>query len=104
MPAYAIVQFSVKDPDTFGKYVPPAMASVAQHGGKYLVVTGPGLQQLTAMEGEAQHQVNVVLEWESEEALQRWYDSPEYQEIIGLRTSSTEGSFLMAPGFEAPPQ
>jgi|TARA_Y100000031_G_C7893826_1_gene236394 uncharacterized protein (DUF1330 family) len=104
MPVYLIVLFSIRDPETFGKYPVSAMESVAQYGGRYLTVVGvPGMQQPKVIEGQPQHDVTVVIEWESQEAIERWYDSPEYTAIRDLRISSTEGWMLAAPEFEMPP-
>ena len=42
--------------------------------------------------------VTVILKIESKEAMKGWYDSPEYQEIIGLRTDNSEGSMIVIDG------
>ena len=36
------------------------------------------------------------------EALRNWYDSPEYQAIIALRTDNTEGNMVFANEFVMP--
>ena len=40
-----------------------------------------------------------MLKFPSKEALRAWYDSPEYQEIIHLRTDNTEGFVVFAEEF-----
>ena len=40
--------------------------------------------------------LSVVLKFDSMEALQDWYDSPEYQEILALRTDNSEGIITFA--------
>ena len=47
------------------------------------------------MEGEPEH-LSVVLKFPDMEALRGWYDSPEYQEILPLRTDNSEGIVTFA--------
>ncbi len=58
-------------------------------------------RQVRAVEGSPQS-VIVVVEFESTEAAQRWYDSPENTAVKGLRTSTTEGWLAIADGFVMP--
>jgi uncharacterized protein (DUF1330 family) len=44
----------------------------------------------------------VILEFPSVEAARRFYDSPEYQEIIPLRTNASQGALLIVEGFDPP--
>lgn len=46
--------------------------------------------------------VTVVLKFASKDALRGWYDSPEYREIINLRTDNSEGTLVFADGFVMP--
>jgi uncharacterized protein (DUF1330 family) len=46
--------------------------------------------------------VTVVLKFPSMQALQGWYDSPEYREILPLRTDNTEGTVVFADEFVMP--
>ena len=43
------------------------------------------------MEGDALPPRTVVLEFPSVEAAKAWYNSPEYQEIIGIRHANATG-------------
>ena len=44
----------------------------------------------------------VVLRFASKEAAQGWYDSPEYQAIIHLRTDNSRGSLVICDEFVRP--
>ena len=55
----------------------------------------------TAIEGSPR-QVTVVLEFPTREALQGWYDSTEYQDILHLRTDNSEGTVVFADEFVMP--
>ena len=98
MPAYIIANQTVTDPETFGKYAQAAGPTVAAFGGKVLVA-GPGAEVLDGEPAPA----TVIIEFESVEKAKAWYNSPEYQAVIGLRLSSTTGWLLVAPQF-VPPQ
>src|SRR5438046_2365103 len=102
MAYYVLFHNTVKDADTFSKYPPLAIPTLAQHGGKLLMVAGPGMAEPTNYEGVPQHGVTAILEFESREAAERWYESPEYRAVKGLRTSSTEGWVMGAAGFVMP--
>jgi uncharacterized protein (DUF1330 family) len=49
------------------------------------------------IEGDA-HPVTVILKFESKDAMKAWYNSPEYQAVIGLRTDNSEGSMVLIDG------
>ena len=83
--------------EDYTKYTAAVGPTIISHGGK-IVVAGP---DSTPIEGTPDP-VTIVLEFPSREALQGWYDSPEYQEIIHLRTDNTEGSMVFADGFVMP--
>ena len=103
MSAYLIAHYNVEDWETFAKYPEPAIKTILDHGGKLHVAAGmPEMAQPKMLEGSTDHAVIVLLEFPSQEALDGWYNSPEYQEVIGLRTSSTEGWVMVVSGFEMP--
>jgi len=105
MPYYMVSHFSVTDPATFQEYPPVATPILSQYGGKLLSLTGlAGLQARAVIEGTPQHVATAIVEFDSREALERWYNSPEYQVVIGLRTDSTEGWVIGAPALQPPPQ
>ena len=42
----------------------------------------------------------MIIKFESKEALNAWYNSPEYQEIIHLRTDNSEGIAVAVGEFD----
>ena len=44
-----------------------------------------------SVEGTAPGPQTVVLKFEDTAAVKAWYDSPEYQEVVGKRLEATEG-------------
>jgi uncharacterized protein (DUF1330 family) len=97
MSGYIITNYTIHNPEVYEKYPPAVVPTIFQYGGKVLVAD----YEANSLEGSPQN-VIVVLEFESVEAAQRWYNSPEYREIIHLRTSSTEGWALIAKKFVMP--
>jgi uncharacterized protein (DUF1330 family) len=97
MASYLIANYNVLDQDGYNEYLSAVGATISAHGGKILVA-GPGS---TAVEGDP-GEITVVLEFPTRQALEGWYDSSEYQEIIHLRTENTEGDLVFADEFSAP--
>jgi uncharacterized protein (DUF1330 family) len=105
MPYYMVSHFSVKDPATFQTYPSAATPILSRYGGKLLSLTGlDGLPARAVIEGTPQHVATAIVEFDSQEALDRWYNSPEYQAVIGSRTDSTEGWVIGAPALQPPTQ
>lgn len=97
MASYLIANYNVTNPEGYTAYTEVVGPTIFSHGGKILVAGFGG----EALEGDP-GAVTVVLEFPTREALQGWYDSPEYKEIIHLRTDNTEGSVVIADAFVMP--
>lgn len=97
MAAYLIANYRVTNPDGYTEYLAAVVPTILAHAGNILVA-GP---DSVAVEGNPDP-VTVVVEFPSREALQGWYDSPEYQEIIHLRTDNSKGLVVFADQFIAP--
>lgn len=79
-PVYMIAINDVSDQERYAKeYVSPAQKTVKDHGGEY-VAAGPGTQ----VAGNLPHGPVVILRWESMEALQRWYNSPDFRAALKI--------------------
>lgn len=97
MPAYLIANYNIVNQEGYEAYVASVVPTILSHGGEILVA-GPGSRPVEGSPGT----VTVVLRFASMEALRGWYDSSEYQDIIHLRTDSTEGHLVFADGFVMP--
>ena len=71
---YWVAHVSATDPVAYRQYAEGATAAFAKYGAKVLARGG----HTRNLEGAA-HERNVVIEFESIDAAQRCYDSPEYQ-------------------------
>ena len=97
MAGYLIANYNITNPEGYQAYITAVGPTILAHQGEILVA-GEGSE---AVEGEP-GAVTVVLKFPSKEALRAWYDSPEYQEIIHLRTDNTEGALVFADEFVMP--
>ena len=98
MAYYFVVNYNVANQEMYEQYLPGAIATLGQYEGKVLVAD----YEPNNIEGESK-QVLVVLEFASEEAGMKWYNSPEYQAVVNLRIdATTEAWFRGAPHFVMP--
>jgi len=97
MSSYLIANYTVTNPEGYEKYLAAVGPTIVAHGGKILVA-GPNA---TAIEGNP-GPITVVLQFPTREALEAWYQSPEYREVIHFRTDNSEGFLVFADEFVLP--
>lgn len=93
MAGYFIANYTINDQAEYQKYMAAVGPSLQAHGAEFVVVD----RDSVLLEGSAGH-VTVVLKFATKAAAQAWYDSPEYQAIIHLRTDNTEGIGVITEG------
>ncbi|MGH6882453.1 DUF1330 domain-containing protein [Hypericibacter sp.] len=76
MAAYVISEIEPRDPVLFERYRALAPATIAKHGGRYLVRGGAS----EVVEGGPPAKMIVVLEFPSMAQAKAWYDSADYAE------------------------
>jgi uncharacterized protein (DUF1330 family) len=94
MPAYVIVETNVTDQEQYERYREEAPASIAAHGGRYLVRGG----ELAVFEGDWNPSRVVVLEFPDLETARRWYASEEYGEARKLREAAAKLHMIAVAG------
>jgi uncharacterized protein (DUF1330 family) len=94
MPAYVIVETDVTDHEQYERYRDAAPASIAAHGGRYIVRGG----ELAIFEGDWNPSRVVVLEFPDLETAKRWYDSEEYSEARKLREGAAKIHMVAVEG------
>jgi uncharacterized protein (DUF1330 family) len=94
MSTYFVVNSTIDDPTLLGEYVQAAGATLGLVPVKVLAVD----TESTTIEGEAAGPRTVILEFESEDDFRTWYDSPEYQAIVGMRHAATTGFGVLVKG------
>jgi uncharacterized protein (DUF1330 family) len=94
MRGYVLVEIDVTDPAAYEIYKQTASATVAAHGGKYLVRGGAAEK----LEGERQPKRIVVLEFETVAQARAWWSSEEYREPKKLRQRSAVTQMTLVEG------
>jgi len=92
--AFVVAIESIHDLETFTKeYGPKASATLAPYGGRFVVRGG----KLTNLEGEGPGRF-VIIEFDSVQNAQKWYQSPEYQALIPIRQKASKSTLFIAEG------
>ena len=86
-PVYLISEIDVTNPEAYGKeFAPKAQATVKASNAKFVVIggtAGAGAKSINAMEGTPPKRITIQ-QWESIEALNKWYNSADYQEALKI--------------------
>lgn len=99
MAAYLIANYKITNPDAYQAYPPAVGPTLAAYGGEVLSAD----PESEVMEGSPEH-MSVILRFPSKEDARTWYNSPEYQAAIHLRTDNTEGHLVFVDEFTPPSQ
>ena len=97
MAGYLIANYRITNPEAYEAYPRAVLPTLVAHDAEVLVAD----YESERMEG-APAAVTIVLKFPSKEAARAWYDSPEYQKIVGLRTDNSEGFVVFADEFVMP--
>ena len=86
-PVYLISEIDVTNPEAYGKeFAPKAQATVKASNAKFVVIggaAGAGAKPINAIEGTPPKRVTIQ-QWENMEALNKWYNSADYQEALKI--------------------
>ncbi len=96
MAAYILVDIDVLDAERYEDYKRLASASIAAHGGRYLVRGGA----VEILDGGWRPNRFVVLEFPSVEKAKGWRNSPEYAEAKKIRDSCARARMIVVEGIE----
>jgi uncharacterized protein (DUF1330 family) len=94
MAAYIIVDMTVTDPIGIEEYRRLAGASVATHGGSFLVRGG----KIAVLDGDWKPQRIVVIQFPTAEQATRWRSSPEYRAACAIRDRAAQTRMLLVEG------
>ena len=90
---YIVAEITVTNPSAYEGYRRAVSPIVVRHGGVYLVRGG----RSEVLEGSPAGRV-VVLEFPSVAAARAFYDSPEYQAIVGTRKANSISRVVLVEG------
>jgi uncharacterized protein (DUF1330 family) len=94
MSAYVIVEFTVKDPDVYrGKYAGNAGKTAKEYGAEILANSNWEI-----LDGAPMLSSGVIVQFPDHETALRWYNSPEYQQLIEVRGIAMDVRFSLLDG------
>jgi uncharacterized protein (DUF1330 family) len=94
MAAYIIALVDIRDKAAFERYRVQVPTVIEKYGGKYLIRGGAR----EALEGAFPDRRIVVLEFDSAVAAKRFWDSPEYKPLRGLRERAAGSDVVLVEG------
>jgi uncharacterized protein (DUF1330 family) len=95
MPTYIVGDIQITDPATYQAHVPRALATIARFGGR--VIAGGG-SRVDLLEDDQMPEQTFIIEFPTAHAARRWYQSPDYQEALKVRLSSSRGRVFLIEG------
>ena len=94
MSSYLVVNADIVDAEMLVKYSKAAGPTIAGRPLKVVVATN----EAEPLEGTPAGRRVVIIEAPTREALLEWYNSPEYQAVIGMRLAATNGFSVIVDG------
>jgi uncharacterized protein (DUF1330 family) len=94
MPAFIVARVDVTDPEKFKKYQSLTPNAISTNGGKFIARGG----KTVTLEGAEETRRVVLLEFESVEAAQAFWDSPEYAEAKAARENASDFQAFIVEG------
>lgn len=94
MSVYVVASGRIDNPDMLNEYLGKAVATFPPEA-RILAVD----ETAEVVEGDVQPPRIVIIEFPSRESFRGWYDSPEYQAVVGLRLEAVPGTMVVAKGF-----
>lgn len=83
-PVQFIAHFTVDDPDEYHRYEKGFFPVLKPYGGRFITYD----DSVTVLEGDRSEGRTVIIEFDDEETLMRWWDSNEYRELAKIRHAS----------------
>ena len=96
MSCYFIANIQINDESEYKKYIENAGKVFSRYKGKYLAVDNSP----DVLEGEWKYSRVVIIEFPNKEELFKWYNSPEYQEIVQYRLKAARCDTILVNGLE----
>jgi uncharacterized protein (DUF1330 family) len=98
MPVYLIIEISVRNLETYSRYVDKVFDIISRHGGRYLARGG----KITPLSGGWHPERIILIEFDATEQVEKCFGSAEYLEIAPLREQSTMSRAIIVDGYSPP--
>ena len=94
MSAYVIAEFTAKDPDVYReKYASSAGKTAKEYGAEALANSNWEI-----LDGDPMLTSGAIMRFPDRETALRWYNSPEYQQLIEVRNIAMDVRFSLLDG------
>ena len=97
MSAYVIANIKITNPELYAQYVQLTPVSIKPFGGRFIVRGG----RAEKLEGAVEANRVVVLEFDSYERANDWYESEGYRHAKEIRQSASVSSLILVDGVHA---
>ncbi len=94
MSCYFVARIRIRDEEEYARYLARCDEVFARYEGRYLAADADPV----ALEGSPETERVVIIEFPTEAAFRRWYDSPEYQEILVHRLAGAVCTSVLVRG------
>jgi uncharacterized protein (DUF1330 family) len=94
--AFAVVQIAINDRDQYHQYETAGHLEIFDRFSGKLVGADENVE---IVEGSWPFTRTVLIEFPSKELARAWYESEEYQAVVGLRHSSTTSNLVIVSGY-----
>ena len=94
MSAYVVVEFTVKDPDVYREKYAGNAGKTAKEYGAEILANG----NWEILDGAPILSSGVIVQFPDRETAFRWYNSPEYQQLIEVRGIAMDVRFALLDG------
>ena len=94
MSVYILAKIDITDRQVYAKYEEGFMAIFKRYGGRLLSVD----EDPTVLEGTWPETRTVMAEFKDKESAMKWYQSPEYQELLQHRLQASSADIIVVQG------
>jgi uncharacterized protein (DUF1330 family) len=92
--AFIIVDTKIKNTEAYREYIEKVPAMIARHGGQYRARGGLH----TVKEGNWNPTRLVLIEFPDRQAIEAFFEDPDYQAIIHVRLENTDSNLVILDG------
>lgn len=94
--AFVIVQIVVNDVDAYRRYGLADHLAIFEKFSGQLVAADDDVE---VVEGRWPHDRTVIIEFPSKDLARAWYESDEYQAVVGLRHDAATSTLVLVSGY-----
>ena len=94
MATWFVAELEIHDRERYSQYEAGFLEIFQKYEGQLIAVD----EAPRVIEGEWPHTRTVILKFPDDDAARRWYDSPEYQELVKHRHAASTGNAALLTG------